>query len=466
MMGVITASIPGLGGRPASKVVGEVFGRPVTEDEFSYYLKTAVRFSRTGKSSRSDEEARREAWQNMVFRWEANRLAVTAERRELKEQLNRLMSERNVEYGSKDYRELIKAELNESVDVFERRIEDMLIVNKLIKIKTEPEVTVTEEAMRQRFQDQYSSFESEYIVFKNKEDAEMFLERVEEKARLWKDTYDKKKTEGKKGASWISVMSVQALVDLWKIPRDDAYRILGRDEGDFVAGKLYYGDVVFRLLQKKEADPEKYTDKKKKYYRDSMTSAKKRRIVKEYFDDLFERASYRDYVAEEGRAARIEDLKKESLVVLKTNRGTIKLKLFPDIAPKACENFVGLIKKGYYDGLIFHRVIKGFMIQGGDPTGTGRGGESIWGAPFEDEVSGKVTFDRKGILAMANSGPNTNGSQFFITTKPVSHLNNKHTIFGEVVSGYEIVEQIENTPTDSSDRPKEEQKIVKASVPD
>ena len=141
--------------------------------------------------------------------------------------------------------------------------------------------------------------------------------------------------------------------------------------------------------------------------------------------------------AQEGRSV------EEKTVILETNQGNIEIKLMPDVAPKACENFIGLAQKGYYDGIIFHRVIKGFMIQGGDPTGSGRGGESIWGTSFEDEFSLEVKFDKPGILAMANSGPSTNGSQFFITTDSTPWLNMKHTIFGEVVSGYEIVEKIE-----------------------
>lgn len=151
-------------------------------------------------------------------------------------------------------------------------------------------------------------------------------------------------------------------------------------------------------------------------------------------------------------------------VVLETNQGAIEIKLFPDIAPKACENFVGLVKKGYYNGLIFHRVIKSFMIQGGDPTGAGRGGNSIWGSPFEDEVRPGIVFDRPGLLAMANAGPSTNGSQFFITTVPTPWLNMKHTIFGEVVSGFDVVQKIENTPTGEQDRPVTNQKILKAYV--
>lgn len=156
--------------------------------------------------------------------------------------------------------------------------------------------------------------------------------------------------------------------------------------------------------------------------------------------------------------------KTESIIVLETNQGNIEIKLWPTVAPKTCENFLGLIGKKYYDGIIFHRVIKNFMLQGGDPTGTGRGGESFWGGKFEDEVTAQIKFDKKGLLAMANAGPNTNGSQFFITTVPTPWLNMNHTIFGEVISGYETVEKIENTTVDGSDRPVETQKIIKAYV--
>ncbi len=153
-----------------------------------------------------------------------------------------------------------------------------------------------------------------------------------------------------------------------------------------------------------------------------------------------------------------------SRVILETNRGTIVLELYPERAPRAVENFLGLVGKGYYDGVIFHRVIPDFMIQGGDPTGTGRGGSSIWGEPFEDEFHPELRFDRSGLLAMANSGPNTNGSQFFITVAPTPWLNGRHTIFGEVVSGYEVVEAIVNAPTEGANRPREEQKIIKAAI--
>ena len=150
-------------------------------------------------------------------------------------------------------------------------------------------------------------------------------------------------------------------------------------------------------------------------------------------------------------------------VVLETTQGKITLELFPKVAPLAVENFITHVKNGYYNGLVFHRIIKGFMIQGGDPTGTGRGGESIWKKPFQDEFAPNVTFNRKGILAMANAGPSTNGSQFFITVAPTQWLNGRHTIFGEVKSGYDNVRKLEMVEvTPRANRPLEDQKIIKA----
>ncbi len=166
---------------------------------------------------------------------------------------------------------------------------------------------------------------------------------------------------------------------------------------------------------------------------------------------------------------------------IKTNHGGIVVKLFSKDAPKTVKNFVGLstgerewknlatgeTKKGValYDGTIFHRVIDGFMIQGGDPLGTGRGNP---GYQFEDEFQSGRTFDRVGLLAMANAGPGTNGSQFFITTSTPTYLNNKHTIFGEVVKGYEVVQAISKVPKGPADKPLQPvviEKIVLSETP-
>ncbi len=135
---------------------------------------------------------------------------------------------------------------------------------------------------------------------------------------------------------------------------------------------------------------------------------------------------------------------------LKTNKGDIVLDLFSKETPKTVNNFLALAGNGFYNGVTFHRVIQGFMIQGGDPTGTGSGGP---GYTFEDEIVPSLVFDGPGILAMANSGPSTNGSQFFITVAPTLHLNGKHTIFGRVSQGQDVVEAISKVPAGAGDKP-------------
>ena len=145
---------------------------------------------------------------------------------------------------------------------------------------------------------------------------------------------------------------------------------------------------------------------------------------------------------------------------IQTNLGDLNVELQTEYSPKAVWNFVQLSKKGYYKDVAFHRNIRNFMIQGGDPTGTGKGGTSIWGKNFNDEFDGPLTHDSRGMLSMANKGKNTNSSQFFITYRPAKHLDRKHTIFGRVVGGLETLSRLENAPTDSSDRPTDEVRIL------
>lgn len=173
---------------------------------------------------------------------------------------------------------------------------------------------------------------------------------------------------------------------------------------------------------------------------------------------------------------------KVTKAVMNTNKGAVTIALYPELAPKTVENFVGLAKEDYYNGIIFHRVISDFMIQGGDPTGTGMGGESIWEEQFEDEFS-PYLFNLRGALSMANSGPNTNGSQFFIVTASqvpgqmigqmegagypaevieayknggTPWLDNKHTVFGHVIDGMDVVDEIDKTDTNHADKPLED----------
>jgi peptidyl-prolyl cis-trans isomerase-like 2 len=157
-------------------------------------------------------------------------------------------------------------------------------------------------------------------------------------------------------------------------------------------------------------------------------------------------------------------VKNKGYVRLTTSQGDLDVELLPENAPKAVWNFIKLAKKGYYDGLLFHRNIRNFMIQGGDPTGTGRGGTSIWGKNFADEFEGPMTHDARGILSMANKGKNTNSSQFFIIYRPAKHLDRKHTIFGRAVGDLSTLDRLEAVETDDKDRPIEPAKLLSIEV--
>jgi len=156
--------------------------------------------------------------------------------------------------------------------------------------------------------------------------------------------------------------------------------------------------------------------------------------------------------------------KKKGYVQLHTTHGDLNIELHCDITPRTCENFITLCERGSYNGVAFHRNIRNFMIQGGDPTGTGRGGESIWGKPFKDEFNSKLLHSERGIVSMANSGPHTNGSQFFILYKSAKHLNFKHTVFGRVVGALSTLSAMDKVPVDDDDRPLEEIKINRITI--
>ncbi|RYP80566.1 hypothetical protein DL770_006168 [Monosporascus sp. CRB-9-2] len=145
-------------------------------------------------------------------------------------------------------------------------------------------------------------------------------------------------------------------------------------------------------------------------------------------------------------------------------QGTITLELYTNHAPRTCKNFTTLCQRGYYDGVIFHRIIPNFMVQTGDPTGTGRGGTSIYGDKFEDEIRADLRHTGAGVLSMANAGPDTNGSQFFLTLAPTPWLDGKHTIFGRVRSGMPVVKRMGLVRTGADDRPVEDVRILRARV--
>lgn len=149
------------------------------------------------------------------------------------------------------------------------------------------------------------------------------------------------------------------------------------------------------------------------------------------------------------------------IAAIRTNLGSFKIELFEGRAPATTKNFIDLAEKGFYDGVIFHRVIKDFMIQGGDPNGTGTGGP---GYRIPDEFHRELVHDGPGILSMANAGPNSGGSQFFITLVATPHLNNRHAVFGRVIEGMDVVEAIGTVPTGRNDRPVEEVKMEEVRI--
>ncbi|KUJ22112.1 peptidyl-prolyl cis-trans isomerase-like protein-like 2 [Mollisia scopiformis] len=166
-----------------------------------------------------------------------------------------------------------------------------------------------------------------------------------------------------------------------------------------------------------------------------------------------ETSGERALLSDEEYMLRPKRVKIKGYARIETNLGSINIELQTETAPRAVWNFVHLAKKGYYNGVKFHRNIRNFMIQGGDPTGTGKGGSSIWGKNFQDEFDGPLTHDARGVMSMANKGKNTNSSQFFITYKAAKHLDRKHTIFGRVVGGLDVLQKLENAPVDDGNRP-------------
>ncbi|KAG9126634.1 hypothetical protein FRC07_002647 [Ceratobasidium sp. 392] len=255
-------------------------------------------------------------------------------------------------------------------------------------------------------------------------------------------------------------------------------RLLGKDEtGRWLNLALYQGAPAKKTLttiamvasanpilaNKEERDPTLFCTayKRPRFYMFTRQEPEENKLGGDR--DVFNEKPTR----EEQTIASAQPVKSVALgtsAVIHTTMGDIHLRLFPEHAPKTVENFVGHAKSGYFEGIIFHRVIKKFMLQTGDPLGDGTGGTSIWGREFEDEFSPAVKHDRPYTLSMANAGPNTNGSQFFITTVVTPWLDNKHTVFGRVVHGLEVVHAIENVKVNKVDKPFEDIKIINVDV--
>jgi len=226
-------------------------------------------------------------------------------------------------------------------------------------------------------------------------------------------------------------------------------------------------DSEYRLKKRKAETEDGPAPKKKKYYSASettnavaasFTSTIAPHVVKQQMKELSE---------EEVRKVRWGQVKgsgKKAYVRFKTEFGVLNLQIHCDLAPQTCHSFLEHCENGYYTNTVFHRKITSFMIQGGDPTGTGYGGESAWGGKLRDELRKDLRHDMRGILSMANSGEHTGGSQFFITFGPQPDLDDKHTVFGELVGGNESLNKLEMVPVDGTDRPLKDIKISKVMV--
>eukprot|EP00761_Pharyngomonas_kirbyi_P008535 gb/GECH01008547.1/.p1 GENE.gb/GECH01008547.1/~~gb/GECH01008547.1/.p1 ORF type:complete len:274 (+),score=96.72 gb/GECH01008547.1/:1-822(+) len=218
--------------------------------------------------------------------------------------------------------------------------------------------------------------------------------------------------------------------------------------------------------QKKSSKQQKKRKYKRKYKKDYVAVNKLHGtmgLLKEE-EQMWGKNKSKNQKQKNDKQAKIDEISskgQKGYVRIVTNYGNLNFEIHCDKTPKAAENFLSHCENGYYKGTEFHRLIKGFMIQGGDPTATGQGGDSIWDAPFRDEFSGGLFHDRIGVLSMANRGePDTNRSQFFITLAPCPHLDHHHTIFGQLVGGMHTLDAVERVPTrDDDDRPEQEVRI-------
>ncbi|CAD5113220.1 DgyrCDS2403 [Dimorphilus gyrociliatus] len=224
------------------------------------------------------------------------------------------------------------------------------------------------------------------------------------------------------------------------------------------------GDAYQAPDSTKMSEGDKFGDRSKKADKVNAALYSTGRVAASLTSTVMGVETQQEFAVVDEDIIRYQRIKKKAYLRITTNLGNLNIELHSDLVPKTCENFLKHCKSGYYDNTIFHRSIRNFMIQGGDPTGKGTGGDSIWNKPFPDEFHPKLKHSGRGILSMANSGENSNKSQFFITFRSATGLNGKHTVFGRVVGGLDVIDKMEKIETDKRDKPKEEIKFLKAEI--
>ncbi|ELT92391.1 hypothetical protein CAPTEDRAFT_102535 [Capitella teleta] len=238
--------------------------------------------------------------------------------------------------------------------------------------------------------------------------------------------------------------------------KDSRYHL--RHVNSEAASALNELDATYKAPEKKEEKVKRFADAvNAAHYSTGMVAAG-------FTSTVMPNATVQEAAIIDEDELRYKRIKQKGYVRMMTSCGQLNFELHCDMVPKTCENFIKLCETGYYNDTIFHRSIRNFMIQGGDPEGKGTGGQSIWGKPFPDEFKQNLVHAGRGVLSMANSGPDTNKSQFFITYRSATHLNRKHSVFGRVVGGLDTLAKMEKIEVDKKDRPKTEIKIIECTV--
>lgn len=329
------------------------------------------------------------------------------------------------------------------------------------------------------------------VAIRHGQEANVFawetVERLNVKAKMWRDLVDDKEFERSDIITLQDPQNIESRdLSKFKFLKDGERVLTPQQEAEKSGGSVNVaalGRVGEKVLKAKEAverarqqraeggdvnrslataksnmeplRPQMHTQKKDPYNAAQYTTG---RAAASFTSTGLtpDTSGARALLSEEEYMLKPKRVKTKGYARLETNHGSLNLELYPETAPKAVWNFVQLAKKGFYRGVKFHRNIRNFMLQGGDPTGTGKGGASIWGKNFEDEFDGPLTHDSRGVISMANKGKNTNSSQFFILYRPAKHLDRKHTIFAKVVGGLDVLTKLENVKVDEQDRPVED----------